>query len=207
MGYSPDDTDYVDTWRALEQLVRDGLVRSLGVSNFNSEQLARLVAVATIKPVTNQVECSPNLPQKKLREFCAQHDIVLTAYAPLTRPHRTAEGQQTALTDPLVIEIGQRHSKSPAQICLKYLVSATHFNYKLICKYYIKLFSLKQIQIGTVPIPKSSNKQRIAENLDLFDFELTSNELEAMQQLDINLRMCPFSPDENHKYFPFKAEF
>lgn len=122
MGYKPDDTDYVDTWRALEQLVHDGLVRSLGVSNFNSEQLTRLLAVATIKPVTNQVECSPNLTQVKLREFCSKHGIILTAYSPLTRPHRTAEGQQTALTDPLVLQLGGRHSKSPAQICLKYLV-------------------------------------------------------------------------------------
>lgn len=122
MGYKPDDTDYVATWQALEKLVRDGLVRSLGVSNFNIEQLARLLAVATIRPVTNQVECSPNLTQTPLREFCAQHGIVVTAYAPLVRPHRTAEGQQTALNDPVVKRIGERHSKSAAQICLKYLV-------------------------------------------------------------------------------------
>lgn len=122
MGYCPDDTDYVDTWAALEQLVRDGLVRSLGVSNFNSEQLTRLLEVATIKPVTNQVECSPNLSQGRLREFSAKHGIVLTAYGPLTRPHRTAPGQHTALNDPIVLSMAERYSKSPAQICLKFLV-------------------------------------------------------------------------------------
>lgn len=122
MGFEPDDTDYLDTWRSMEQLVHDGLVRSLGVSNFNREQLSRLLEVATIKPVTNQVECSPNLTQPKMRELCAKHDIVLTAYAPLTRPHRTADGQLTALNDPVVKRMGDRHSKTPAQICVRYMV-------------------------------------------------------------------------------------
>lgn len=122
MGYKPDDTDYVQTWLAMEQLVRDGLVRSLGVSNFNSEQLHRLWQAATIKPVTNQVECSPNLAQRKLREVHAQYNIVLTAYGPLTRPHRVAEGQHTALSDPVVKALAGKHGKTEAQICLNYLV-------------------------------------------------------------------------------------
>lgn len=126
MGYQPDDTDYVDTWLAMEQLVHDGLVRSIGVSNFNSEQLQRLLDRATIKPVTNQVECSPNLAQRKLREFHAQHGIVLTAYGPLTRPHRIAEGQQTALADPVVKALALKHGKTEAQICLKYLVGVLY---------------------------------------------------------------------------------
>lgn len=124
MGFVPNDTDYVDTWRAMEQLVRDGLVRSLGVSNFNSEQLHRLCEVATIKPVTNQVECSPNLQQQKLRAVHAKYAIVLTAYGPLTRPHRVAQGQQTALSDPIVKSLAQKYGKSEAQICLNYLVRA-----------------------------------------------------------------------------------
>lgn len=122
MGHQPEDTDYVDTWRAMEPLVRDGLVRSLGVSNFNSEQLRRLCEAATIRPVTNQVECSPNLQQRKLRAVHDEYGIVLTAYGPLTRPHRTAEGQQTALTDPTVKALALKYGKTEAQICLNYLV-------------------------------------------------------------------------------------
>lgn len=201
MGFEPDDTDYIDTWRAMEQLVQDGLVRSLGVSNFNREQLARLLQAATIKPVTNQVECSPNLAQPKMREFCAKHNIVLTAYGPLTRPHRTAEGQLTALNDPLVKRLGDCYSKTPAQICVRYMVEKILL---YICLYLKRdnTFSF-QIQLNTVPIPKSVNEQRIRENFDVFDFELLPIEIEELQKLDGNQRMCLFGKEEGHKYYPF----
>lgn len=116
------DTDYVDTWLAMEELQREGLVRSLGVSNFNSEQLTRLLAAATIRPVTNQVECSPILNQEKLRKFCAERDIVLTAFAPLTRPHRVGEGEESSLQDPYVLSLAKKYRKSAAQIILRFLV-------------------------------------------------------------------------------------
>lgn len=116
------DTDYVDTWLAMEQLQRDGLVRSLGVSNFNSEQLTRLLAVCTIRPVTNQVECSPALTQTKLRQFCADHDIILTAYGPLTRPHRVADGEHSSLEDPTIVGLANKYGKTAAQIILRFMV-------------------------------------------------------------------------------------
>lgn len=116
------DTDYVDTWLAMEELQREGLVRSLGVSNFNSEQLTRLLAVATIRPVTNQVECSLILTQVKLRKFCAERDIVLTAFAPLARPHRVGAGEQSSLEDPCVLSLAKKYKKSAAQINLRFLV-------------------------------------------------------------------------------------
>lgn len=117
--------DYVDTWLAMEKLQQDGLVRSLGVSNFNSQQLTRLLNVATIVPVTNQVECSPNLTQVKLNKFCADRSIILTAYGPLTRPHRISGGIQTALTDPKVLELANKYGKTSAQIILRFLVRFT----------------------------------------------------------------------------------
>lgn len=116
------ETDYVDTWLAMEDLQREGLVRSLGVSNFNSEQLTRLLAVATIRPVTNQVECSPILTQVKLRKFCAERDIVLTAFGPLTRPHRVKEGEESSLQDPCVLALAKKYAKTAAQIILRFLV-------------------------------------------------------------------------------------
>lgn len=118
-----DEADYLDTWRQLEKLVKAGLVRSIGLSNFNSEQIARLLAAAEIKPVTNQVECSPVLNQKQLAAFCKQHDIVLTAYSPLGRPN--VEQQTPAyIFDEKVTAIGKKYNKTTPQIVLRYLVSA-----------------------------------------------------------------------------------
>lgn len=124
----PSDTDYIDTWLAMEQLQRDGMVRSLGVSNFNSEQLTRLLAVCKIRPVTNQVECSPSLTQSKLRQFCADRDIYLTSYGPLTRPHRVADGEHSALEDPIIVGFATKYGKTPAQIILRFMVCAATLN-------------------------------------------------------------------------------
>lgn len=123
MGFEPETTDYVDTWLAMEPLLRDGLVRSLGVSNFNEEQLQRILRMCTVRPVTNQVECSPNLLQPRLRAFCDRQRILLTAFGPLTRPHRIAAGQRTALSEPMVLALGQKYGKTVYQICLRYMVS------------------------------------------------------------------------------------
>ncbi|XP_064213528.1 aldo-keto reductase family 1 member B1-like [Tribolium castaneum] len=81
----PSDVDYVDTWKAIEELQRKGLTRSLGVSNFNSKQIERLLKVASIVPVTNQVECHPYLNQAKLRKFCQGRGTILTSYCPLEK--------------------------------------------------------------------------------------------------------------------------
>lgn len=77
------DVDYMDTWRAMEKLVDLGIVKSIGISNFNSEQVDRVVNESRIKPVSNQVECSPNINQKKLTAFCKERDVVVVAYSPL----------------------------------------------------------------------------------------------------------------------------
>lgn len=119
------DVDFVDTWKAMEKCVELGLVRSLGVSNFNSEQITRILATSTIKPVTNQVECNPNINQKKLIKFCKDLDIVLTAYSPLGRPHYAADnptGPQSAIHDNRVKIISEKYNKTPAQVILRYLV-------------------------------------------------------------------------------------
>lgn len=122
------DTDYVDTYKAMEKCVKLGLTRSIGVSNFNSEQISRVLKVAEIKPVTNQVECSPNLNQKKLTAFCKSHGMVLTAYSPLGKPHMYAVDKnlpKPAFQDPRVQVIGDKYGKTPGQIVLRYLVSLT----------------------------------------------------------------------------------
>lgn len=112
-----EDVDYLDTWREMEKLVEGGKVRSIGISNFNSEQTARLLSIAKIKPVTNQVECHPNLNQRKLIEFSAAKNITITAYSPLGRVD-----PKLAISSPKILEMAQKYGKTPAQIVLRYSV-------------------------------------------------------------------------------------
>ncbi|XP_058119416.1 1,5-anhydro-D-fructose reductase isoform X2 [Anopheles ziemanni] len=184
------DVDYLDTWKAMEKLMKTGKVKSIGVSNFNSEQMTRLLANCTIKPVTNQVECNPGINQRKLIDFCRKHDIVITAYSPLGRPNLTdpvvgTEGiPKHALDDPRVVEIGKRYGKSSGQVVLRYL-----------------------IELGTIPIPKSSRLERIRQNIDLFDFKLTPEEIKVMDGFNTGGRTVPFNFSREHKYFPFNLEY
>ena len=101
----------------MEKLVESGRVRSIGISNFNSEQTDRVLSIAKIAPVTNQVECHPNLNQRKLIEFSKRRNITITAYSPLGR-----SGKNLAINDQRVLELAQKHGKSPAQILLRYAV-------------------------------------------------------------------------------------
>lgn len=110
----------------MEKLVQSGRVRSIGISNFNSEQTDRILSIATIKPVTNQVECHPNLNQRKLIEFSKERNITITAYSPLGRPH-TQSGKKLAILDPKVVELAQKYRKTPAQIILRYTVCQQFF--------------------------------------------------------------------------------
>ncbi|XP_055626432.1 1,5-anhydro-D-fructose reductase-like [Toxorhynchites rutilus septentrionalis] len=182
------NVDFVDTWKAMEKLIKTGKVKGIGVSNFNSEQITRLLAECEIKPATNQVECNPSLNQKKLIEFCRNLGIAVTAYSPLGRPYAYVESSDSMpkplLDDPKVVEIGKRYDKSAAQVVLRYLV-----------------------EIGTIPIPKSSNPKRIKENLKIFDFRLKDDEIKVMDEFNTGQRTVPFKLCVDHKYYPFNIEF
>lgn len=167
----------------MESLVKSGRVRSIGISNFNSQQIDRVYAAATIKPVTNQIECHPNLNQRKLMAFAAAKNITTTCYSPLGRPHTDA-GKRLALSEPMIMEIGRRYGKSPAQILLRY----SHQN-------------------GAIVIPKSTNKGRIQENFNIFDFKLTDNDMQRIHGLNNNYRLVQFDADKDSKYYPFNIEF
>jgi len=177
------DIDYMDTWRAMEKLVESGRVRSIGISNFNSVQTDRVFKESKIKPVVNQVECHPNLNQRKLIDFCAARNITITAYSPLGRPH-TDDGRKLALSDPKVFELSQKYHKSPAQIILRY-----------------------SVQNGVIVIPKSTNKGRIQENIDIFDFELSDSDMQIIHGLNINYRLIEFTSEVDNKYYPFNIEY
>jgi len=179
------DVDYLDTYKAMEKLVKLGLVRSLGVSNFNSEQLKRILDNCEIKPVTNQVECSPALNQKKLTSFCKQYDVTVTAYSPLGRPNPAEKKPDFYFSDKTQA-LAQKYNKTPAQIVLRYLVD-----------------------IGVIPIPKSTNPQRIEENFNIFDFKLSPEDIEIMDGFNTGERLVPFNliKAQEHKYWPFSIEF
>lgn len=118
---SSDDLDILDTYKAMEKLVEKGLVRSIGLSNFNSEQITHILNGCTIKPVMNQVEFSPALNQKKLIEFCKEREIVVTAFSPLGRPNPQLQTPKF-IFDEKVIAIGNKYNKTPAQVVLRFLV-------------------------------------------------------------------------------------
>jgi len=182
---APSDVDYVDTWIAMEALVAKGLCRSIGVSNFNKKQLERVLKVAKIVPVTNQVECHAYLTQHKLSQFCASKGIVLTAYSPLGSPDRpwAKEGEPVLLDDPKLKEIANKYGKSTAQVLLRY-----------------------QMERGHVVIPKSVTKTRIAENFKILDFKLTPEDVAAIDGFNRDWRICPMTPSFGHPHHPFEND-
>lgn len=178
-----DDLDILDTYKAMEKLVEKGLVRSIGLSNFNSEQITHILNGCTIKPVMNQVEFSPALNQKKLIEFCKERDIVVTAFSPLGRPNPQLK-TSSFIFDEKVIAIGKKYNKTSAQVVLRYL-----------------------IQYGSVAVPKSQTKERIQQNIDVFDFELTPDEMQILDGFNTGHRIALLPALKHSKYYPFNIEF
>ncbi|XP_065777476.1 1,5-anhydro-D-fructose reductase isoform X3 [Muntiacus reevesi] len=178
----PSNTDFLDTWEAMENLVAAGLVRAIGVSNFNHEQLERILNKPNLrfKPVTNQIECHPYLTQKNLISFCQSRNVSVTAYLPLGG----CSGGMHLMEDPTIQTIAQKHRKSTAQILIRF-----------------------QIQRNVRVIPKSVNPKRILENFQVFDFELSEEDMTDLLGLDRNLRLATFPITENHKDYPFRTEF
>lgn len=177
------DVDYVDTWKAMEELVKTGKVRSLGVSNFNSQQLDRLISASKIKPVVNQIECNPNLNQLKLIEFAKERNVIIVGYSPLGRPGTNSDNS-IAIKNPKVQELADKYKKNPGQILLRHAY-----------------------QNGVIAIPKSTNKERLRGNIDIFDFSLTDEDMQFMNTLNDNRRLITWSNDKHHKYYPFNIEF
>lgn len=161
----------LDAYRALERLLADGRVRAIGVSNFMPEHLDRLLAVASVVPAVNQIEVHPYFQQGALRRVHAEHGIATQAWSPIGGVTSYGGGERSAFDDPTLRELARQHGKSPAQVMLRW-----------------------HLQHGRSAIPKSVKPARIAENFDVFDFELTGEQIASIDALDTGVRGGP-EPD------------
>ncbi|XXM74059.1 aldo/keto reductase [Lysinibacillus sphaericus] len=159
----PVEGKYKDTWKALERLHSEGLVKSIGVSNFHQHHLEDLMNSSNEKPVINQIECHPRLSQEQLKAFCQEENIAVEAWSPIARGK--------VLDEPALKQIAENHGKSSAQVILRW-----------------------HLQNDVVIIPKSVHSSRIKENADLFNFELSADEMNKINDLNQNERFGP-DPD------------
>lgn len=151
----PARDEYISTWRTFERLQAEGKVRSIGVSNFKPAHLERLMAETDVVPAVNQIQLTPAVTRSAEREFHAKHGIVTESYSPLG-------GSGARLLDaPLLFQLAEKHGKTPGQLVLRW-----------------------HIQQGLVTIPKTSNPDRMRENLDVFDFALDPQDLAELSILD-----------------------
>lgn len=180
------NVDFVDTWKEMEKAVDDGLVKSIGISNFNKRQIEKVLANCRIQPAVNQFESHPYLTQKKLSDFCKSKGIAVTAYSPLGSPNRpwVTNNDPVLLDDPKIVSIASKYGKTSAQILIRY-----------------------QIQRGHVVIPKSVTKDRIISNFQVFDFELSDEDMALIDSFDCNGRICPMSLSTTHPDYPFNDEY
>ncbi|MEE4495308.1 aldo/keto reductase [Streptomyces sp. BE230] len=152
---------YVDTYRAFEKIYADGRAKAIGVSNFLPEHLERLLGETSVVPALNQIELHPQLQQAESRALHAKHGIATEAWSPL--------GSGKGLLEvPTVVAVAQKHGRTPAQAVLRW-----------------------HLQTGNVVIPKSVTPSRIAENIDVFGFELDADDLAAFAALDEGKRLGP----------------
>jgi diketogulonate reductase-like aldo/keto reductase len=162
----PVEDKFIDTYRAIERLYEEKLIRVPGVSNHHQHHLEKIFAKANVKPMVNQVECHPYLQQDELRAFCHEHEIAVTAWSPI--------GKGRLLNDNTLVKLAEKYGKTPAQIVLRW-----HY------------------QNDTITIPKSVTPSRIAENMQIFDFELSNEDMLEIKMINKNERYGQ-NPDNFH---------
>lgn len=164
--------DYLGAWKAMEEYVELGKVKSIGISNFNMERLQDLIDHATVLPAAAQVECHPYFQERELREYLNQYGILLESWYPL------GHGDHQLINELLFRALGEKYHKSAVQIILKW-----------------------HIQEGFVVLPKSTNPLHIEDNIDIFDFDLTEEEMNQIRAMDKNKRYFTVSEEEQEKMF------
>ncbi|XP_006158528.1 aldo-keto reductase family 1 member C15 isoform X2 [Tupaia chinensis] len=188
--FTPDTVDLCATWEAMEKCKDAGLTKSIGVSNFNHKQLELILNKPGLKykPVCNQVECHVYLNQSKLLTFCKSKDIVLVAYSALGSQRICGtwlkENSPILLDDPVLGEIARKYNRTPAQVALRY-----------------------QLQRGIVVLAKSFKKERIKENFQVFDFQLTPEDMKTIDSLNRDFRYTEPAHFKDHPNYPFHEEY
>lgn len=160
---------YLDSWRTMIQLQKEGLIRSIGVSNFTRKHLELLINATGVTPAVNQIELHPHFPQAPMRVFHAEHGIQTQSWSPLAH-------QRSLLDDPLVVAVAKTHGVAPSQAVLRW-----------------------HVQLGSIPIPKSSDAVRQRENIDVFNFELTDAEVDSISSLESG-RLWGGDPETNEEF-------
>lgn len=156
---------YVSSWKEMEELYKEGLVGAIGVCNFHRHHLDNILNVAKVVPAVNQIECHPLLSQEPLREYCRVKGIHVQAYSPIARM------EPKLVKHPVLVELAKKHNKTVPQIILRW-----------------------DVQKEIIVIPKSGNRNRLKENIDIFDFELTEGEMVQIDGVNEDYRVR-FNPD------------
>jgi 2,5-diketo-D-gluconate reductase A len=150
----PQRDQYVSTWKTFETIQAAGKARSIGLSNFKPAHIERLLTETSVRPAVNQIQLNPRITRPEHRAYDSEHGIVTEAWSPLGAGN-------DLLQEPTLVSIAGKYDKTPAQVVLRW-----------------------HIELGVVAIPRSANPRRIAENIDIFDFSLTEDEIAAISALD-----------------------
>ncbi|XP_044137407.1 estradiol 17 beta-dehydrogenase 5-like isoform X2 [Bufo gargarizans] len=183
------NTDIRDIWKAMEECKESALVKSIGVSSFNRRQLELILNMEGLKhkPVCNQVECHIYLNQSKLLQFCKSHEIALVAFGALGSSRDANWIDQNSpyvLQDPVLVEVAIKYGQTPAQVAIRHL-----------------------LQCGVVVLAKSFKLQRIKENFQVFDFQLSEEDMDILNHLDRNMRYTTGRLWADHPKCPFHDEY
>jgi len=181
-----DPVDHMETWKGMEEIYKKGLAKSIGLSNFGTSQIQRIHNESTVKPHNLQLECHGYWPQNELYDLCKKLNIVMTAYAPIGSPGSRAGALLTShaterpvlMEEEIVKSIAAKHNKTPSQVLLRWLV-----------------------QRGINVIPKSTNADRIKENLSIFDFKLSDDEFNKLSNIPRRETLFPVKMFNNHPQF------
>lgn len=171
-----------EIWLEMEKVVQEGKVRTIGVSNFNTDEIDRILKVCSIKPLVNQVECHPYYNQQDLKEYCKSNGIGIVAYCPLGNLNPNDPESISPMKDEVIVSLGTKYGKSPAQIILRW-----------------------HLQVGNIVIPKSVTPSRVLENSLLYDFELTVEEIDTINLLGTTKKKRYLNPGfhaNGRKVFP-----
>lgn len=184
------DTDYIDLlllhqptgnyikgYRIMEKAVKEGKVKSIGLSNFTEEQVQEILDICEIKPTVLQVEAHPYYPENELKEFLAKHDIKIQAWYPL------GHGDKNLINESIFAELAEKYGKSNVQIILKW-----------------------HVQSGNIVIPGATNPEHIKANIDIFDFELSDEDMKRIAEINKNVRYYEQTQEKLDSYALFKPD-